>query len=469
MLSMAQLDAMVREKILSRTGKEFQQVRDVYQAFWNPGSSISGADLRKHLARFQVTLSDGDFERYSASFGGSATGDIPWSAFCARVLPPDYPARPSAFAQPSASAPAKLSLTQPWYSMKSVREQPVAKHVVPRTRIDRGYDPLPVPVKGSAAPTLPAMRTLLSRKLAERVVSSLDSRQQVYALFDRPKAGLSYEPFARALRYKLALPLGDAELQELFGSYVRSSGGLVNFNSFVREVLPAGFHAGIEWQHGDEASDKGLPQDSMVDRSVGVGRSLVKSTSHEGVRQIIDAKLCERGFLASGQVGGINSGKRLRHAYLLFGRPRHGISFELFKSKLVSIGVALPETTWRSFFDRFATNGLLPFDTFARDVMLSEFPQGIDFDPVLSKMSDSNPRPAPRERSIDVTLRTIASARSARSSAPSDYSYAAGSARMRAGGRSFRLTNVATAVVGGFGPPTHRMSTRFRQLPMQKL
>lgn len=217
------------------------------------------------------------------------------------------------------------------------------------------------------------MEKLLLRKVSERLITKMDLKQQVYTIFDRPRGGLSFERFKMTLRRKLGVPFSDQQLLLLFQKYDQSNSGAVSFDNFLHLLVPSDFGAGSRWQHGEEVTAH-VSDTTRLKKHSEHSRSL-PNLSDRQIMQEIQSKILRKGHKFSGQTGNTNSKDCYRHAYMLFGRPSGGITFDIFKAKLTQIGVMLPAEKWEAIFSQFDdVHGKLQFEKFIAALLPEDYP-----------------------------------------------------------------------------------------------
>ena len=149
---------------------------------------------------------------------------------------------------------------------------------------------------------------------------------------------------------------------------LRTGSGCLDFDEFFLAFWPSHFSKDVEWQYGQAFHGKWQGGNAVR------GGTDKFASEAEIVRQIQE-KVLARGHRSSGQTGPINSKDRNRHAYLMFGRPRNGVSKSLFQKTLENIGVCLSADQWTTVFRKFDNGaGVLDFQKFTRDMLPNDYP-----------------------------------------------------------------------------------------------
>jgi Ca2+-binding EF-hand superfamily protein len=199
--SLGSVERLLQSKLLERTSKEYHEKRGAYKLFGMPSSGLTKSELRKHLMIFGIMLGDTDMDQFFQRYG-PRNGKIDWHNFINKVMPEDFPDRTS-------------MSTTPWASTAVVSSLPVSRHVVMRPHLKRGHNPLGFSIeKVSTA----EVEKLIKEKVAQKVITKLDFKKQIYQLLDRPQNGLTLAVF-KNLKTRLNIPCTDAQIEALMNKY----------------------------------------------------------------------------------------------------------------------------------------------------------------------------------------------------------------------------------------------------------
>jgi Ca2+-binding EF-hand superfamily protein len=273
------------------------------------------------------------------------------------VFPQDYPT-------------VKTLKTTPWASTSDFSKDPIKRHIVPRDNeaAQRGERHNPLGFSMNSSVSMAEMQKLLVEKIDVRIVSGRDFKQQVFSFFERPRNGVVIPVFQQTLRRKLGLPFSDAQCEKLFRQ-ISGGGDRMDFRTLFSTLFPSHYAEANNWQFGQTFNGKARPVVAAIAKPN-------KGESHADLLAMIDQKIRAKGHRFSGQQGPTNSKDLQRHAYLLFGRPREGITLAHFKKTLHSVGMVLTDEQWQGLFSKFDRGGKLDFTSFIKALMVGDYNGG---------------------------------------------------------------------------------------------
>lgn len=204
----------------------------------------------------------------------------------------------------------------------------------------------------------------------ERTGSAKDALRQTYALFGRPRDGITFPVFFGTL-LKMGVPIVKEQAMRLFRKYDFDGGGTIDFYEFINS---------LGMIQPDYPANSSIPDMAAVSENVKElknrdRREKLSQDSIKGhrwnldtIEKIIQDKIVERSR---------NSTELLRQAYYLFGRPKDGVTKEILQHTLtVKMGMELKKEELDALFHRYDSdgNGSIDFYEFVQNVMPKDFP-----------------------------------------------------------------------------------------------
>ena len=214
--------------------------------------------------------------------------------------------------------------------------------------------------------TFDKVRTLIAEKLLSRVKRPEQTVREAYKLFGVSKgSGIKKNRFKQAL-YACGLDLTTAEADEIFSRFDVDGSGFLDFEELVKHCMPADYTSKTWQAKRCEAIAEGLtfkvaPDAPNFPRAHEKFRPTVEQHEDQ-LRRALKAR-CRR------------PQDQFRVAYLIFGKPKHGITLPVFVRVLRKLGMHLTTEEATLLMGRYDADGSgqLDFVEFSRGLMGADY------------------------------------------------------------------------------------------------
>lgn len=213
--------------------------------------------------------------------------------------------------------------------------------------------------------TLHELQVLIQNKITERTARATVEKQDAYKLFGRPVDGISAKIFRKQLK-KWGIELSVEDNAKVFRHFDATANGRISFQELVEKLMPKDYTEKTWNILADERADKV----SLMQKKGPIldPLELPPSMGMSELRKLIQSKILERTKHGTTEI---------MDAYKLFGRPKHGITPQMFEKQMYKFGILLRPDQLAQIFREYDQNGsgTLTFQEFIGGIMPKDYTQ----------------------------------------------------------------------------------------------
>ena len=221
------------------------------------------------------------------------------------------------------------------------------------------------------------LRSLLRKKIVERVILGSSILQTSFRLFGRPENGITVDIF-RDTFIKLGVILSRKDAQAVFNTYDRKRTGRLSFNEFAAQI--AGEDQTVPSWNMIRDREQWVEADkrAAVCKEIGVlgmGQKPLKYPNCMNANRM-DLDAIERLVQRKIEGRAPRPEVQMQCAFKMFGSPKNGLTIDMFKTQLWRMGIPASEQEVEGLFKRYDKDGsgAVDFYEFIQGVMPSDYP-----------------------------------------------------------------------------------------------
>ena len=350
------IEILLRLKLKERVAPGSSLLATSFRLFGRPENGVTVQHFRTTLANLGIILSLEDTRTFFNKYDRQKNGRIEIGEFLLDLFPSDF---------------SGVS----WYAK---RDQAIWMEATKRKeqcledgKVGLGLSGLNYPASMQKnRMSLDELERIIQVKIMSRAPRPQVQYMTAYKMFGSPKDGLTPEMFRKQL-WRMAIPCSIEDCDGLFRRYDNNNSGSMDFYEFIQGVMPSDYPTKSWNQKRDEAlweSEKETEKKIFEPIPKEYPRSMKNHQyTTDGIEQMLSDKL--QGAARSDLV-------KYKRAYDVMGRPKGGMTYELFYEKVLAMGIPAREDQMRELFDKYDTKkeGVIEFNELVRQILPKDYP-----------------------------------------------------------------------------------------------
>ena len=352
------IEEMIRVKLKERVPPGSSLLSTGFRLFGRPENGVTVDNFRQTLANLGIILSLSDATTIFARYDRNKNGRVNFNEFLLDLFPKDF---------------SGVS----WYSKRDQEQWAEAQRrkeqCLKDGKVGLGLASVDYPKSMQKnRMTLDELERAIQIRIMSRAPRPQVQFMTAYKMFGSPKDGLTPEMFRTQL-WRMAIPCSEEDCNNLFKRYDNDGGGSMDFYEFIQGVMPTDYPIKSwnqkrdenQWEEEANKSKRFEPVPKDYPRSM----KNHQLTTLE-IEQLLSDKL--QGAARSDLV-------KYKRAYEVMGRPKGGVTYEIFHEKVLSMGIPAREEQLHELFDKYASNsgsegGIIEFNELVRQILPKDYP-----------------------------------------------------------------------------------------------
>jgi len=316
---MKDIEEMIRVKLKERVPPGSSLLSTGFRLFGRPENGVTVQNFRTTLANLGIILSLQDARTIFRKYDRNNNGRIELDQFLQDLFPTDF----------SGVSWYSKRDQEIWMEATKRKEQCLADG-----KVGLGLSCVNYPKSMQKnRMTLDELERIIQVKIMSRAPRPQVQFMTAYKMFGSPKDGLTPEMFRKQL-WRMAIPCSIEDCDQLFRRYDGNNSGQMDFYEFINGVMPSDYPTKSWNQKRDEniwQEDQNSTKKIFEPIPKEYPRSMKNHQySTEIIEQLISDKL---------QGAARSDVEKYRKAYYVMGRPKGGVTYEIFQDRVLGMGI----------------------------------------------------------------------------------------------------------------------------------
>ena len=354
-IRMKDIEDMIRLKLKERVPPGSSLLTTGFRLFGRPENGLTAEMFRQTLANLGIILSLKDASSIFTKYDRNKNGRVNFNEFLLDLFPKDF---------------SGVS----WYSRRDQEQWMEAvqrkEQCLQDGKVGLGLASVDYPqCMQKNRMSLDDLEAMIQNKIESRAPRPQVQFMTAYKMFGSPKDGLTPTMFKTQL-WRMAIPCSAEDANGLFNRYDSNRSGSMDFYEFIQGVMPTDYPMKTwnqrrdekQWEEEAAASKIFEPIPKEYPRSM---KNHQYNTTE--IEQLLSDKL---------QGAARSDLDKYRKAYYVMGRPKHGVTYEVFKERILAMGIPARDDQLHELFDKYDTEkkGVIEFNELIRQILPKDYP-----------------------------------------------------------------------------------------------